>query len=156
MEELFRLLLAGRGAEVGALIARWMSDFAAHRVPLRLFAKTETLQDSLGAYRAEREAGTRPVAAAYELALSTARPYQPGDQISYYVAGRGRGVAVNECARPSLSWNPAAPDENTDYYQTKVQDLWSRFRVFVEREGLHPYVDEPEVDPDAPVQLMLF
>jgi DNA polymerase elongation subunit (family B) len=156
MEELFRLLLAGRGAEVGALIARWMSDFATHRVPLRLFAKTETLQDSLGAYRAEREAGTRPVAAAYELALSTARPYQPGDQISYYVAGRGRGVAVNECARPSLSWNPAAPDENTDYYQTKVQDLWSRFRVFVEREGLHPYVDEPEVDPDAPVQLMLF
>jgi hypothetical protein len=65
-------------------------------------------------------------------------------------------VAVNECARLAQSWNPAAPDENTEYYQAKLQDLWNRFRPFVEREGLRPYVDEPDVDPDAPVQLMLF
>ena len=156
MEELFRLLLAGRGREVPELVSRWTADFAAHRVPLRLFAKTETLQDSLETYRAQREAGTRAAAAAYELALSTARPYQPGDQISYYVVGRSRAVAVNESARLALSWDPVAPDENTEYYQAKVQDLWSRFRAFVERDGLRPYVEEPEVDPDAPVQLMLF
>jgi DNA polymerase elongation subunit (family B) len=156
MEELFRLLLAGRGGEVPELIARWTADFAAHRVPVRLFAKTETLQDALDTYRAQRETGTRTPAAAYELALSTARPYQSGDQISYYVAGRGRTVAVNECARLAQSWNPAAPDENTEYYQAKLQDLWQRFRRFIERDGLWAYVEEPDVDPDAPVQLMLF
>ena len=156
MEELFRLLLAGRGGDVPALVSRWMADFSAHRVPVRLFAKTETLQESLETYRAQRDAGTRAAAASYELALSTERPYQPGDQISYYVTGRSRSVPVNECARPALSWDPAAPDENTEYYQTKLQELWTRFRRFVEHEGLRPYVDEPDVDPDAPVQLMLF
>src|SRR5205814_223953 len=99
MEEVFRLLLGGRGREVPDLVSRWKADFAMHRVPLRLFAKTETLQDALETYRAQREAGTRAAAAAYELALAAERPYQPGDQISYYVAGRSRTVAVNETAR---------------------------------------------------------
>src|SRR2546430_17698342 len=47
MEELFALLLSGRREEIAPLVSRWKADFAAHRVPARLFMKTETLQDSV-------------------------------------------------------------------------------------------------------------
>ena len=92
MEEMFRLLLTGRRAEIPALVRRWEEDFTARRVPVRQFMKTETLQESPGAYRDKVAAGTRNAGAAYELALRAERPYQAGDQVSYYVTG-------DECAR---------------------------------------------------------
>jgi DNA polymerase, archaea type len=156
LEEFLRLLLEGRRDDIPGVIDRWMDDFAAHRVPVRFFAKTETLQDSLDAYRADRAAGSRNPAAGYELAIGANRPYQPGDQVSYYVIGRGRNVAVNENAKLATLWTSDAPDENTEYYQGKVQELWARFRRYAEFEGLRPYVDEPESDPADPRQLTLF
>jgi DNA polymerase elongation subunit (family B) len=155
MRELFELLLTGRRDAVPALIARWTADFAAHRVPLRLFMKTDTLHEPLEVYRAERLAGTRPPTAPYEVALRAGRPYRPGDQVSYYVTGRGADVAVAEYSSLALAWDPAAPDENTEYYQAKVEDLWRRFRPFVELEGLRPYIDSPD-DREDERQLSLF
>jgi hypothetical protein len=156
MEELFTLLLTGPRDEIPALIDRWTADFAAHRVPVRMFMKTETLRDSLEAYRDERARGLRNPSAGYELALGAARPYQPGDPVSHYVTGRGKNVAVSDCAKLAVAWDPAAPDENTEYYQAKVEELWARFRPFVELDGLRPYVDEPEPEPGPPRQLSLF
>jgi hypothetical protein len=78
---------------------------------------------------------------------------QPGDQVSYYVAGRGAAVAVNERAKLLSAWNPARPDENVEYYQAKVLEIWERFRPFTEWDGLRPYSDDPE--PNDP-QLSLF
>jgi DNA polymerase elongation subunit (family B) len=153
IEQIVTLLLAGRGVEVKAVIDRWIDDFAAHRVPLRAFARTETLQETLDAYRERRDAGTRPVAAAYELALGSGRSWEPGDQISYYVVGRTARVAVTEYAKLAADWNPEAPDENVEYYQTKVREIWERLRSFAEYEGLRPYVEEPPV---AEQQLSLF
>src|SRR5215831_18231726 len=46
MEEMFRLLLTERRKEIPELVARWEDDFRAHRVPVRDFMKTETLQES--------------------------------------------------------------------------------------------------------------
>src|SRR6202011_2392024 len=40
MEEMFRLLLTGRRAEIPDLVRRWEADFIAHRVPLKQFMKT--------------------------------------------------------------------------------------------------------------------
>jgi DNA polymerase elongation subunit (family B) len=156
MEELFVRLLGGRREEIPGLVARWIDDFAAHRVPVRLFMKTETLHDSLDQYRAERATGRRNPSAAYELALAASRPYQPGDQVSHYVTGRGRQVAVNESAKLATAWDPARPDENVDYYQAKVEELWARFRPFVELDGLRPYVEETNAHPAEPSQLTLF
>ena len=48
LEEMFRLLLSGRREEIPALVARWREDFEAHRVPVKQFMKTETLQESSG------------------------------------------------------------------------------------------------------------
>jgi len=152
IDELVRLLLAGRRADAKAVVDRWLGDFAAHRVDVRVFARTETLQESLEVYRERLAAGLRPAAAAYELAVASGRPVQPGDQISYYVAGRTARVAVNETAKLASSWDPARPDENVEYYQSKVLETWERFRRFTEQDGLVPYMDEA---PESP-QLSLF
>jgi DNA polymerase elongation subunit (family B) len=152
IDELVRLLLAGRGADAKAVVERWLDDFAAHRVDVRAFARTETLQESLEVYRERVAAGLRPVSAAYELAAASGRALQPGDQISYYVAGRSARVAVNEVARLAGTWDPARPDENVEYYQAKVLETWQRFRRFAEQDGLAPYVED---EPESP-QLSLF
>ena len=155
MEEMFRLLLTGRRAEIPALVARWEADFLAHRVPLRQFMKTETLQDSLAAYREKLQAGARSVDAAYELALGSARSYQPGDQISYYVTGEGKRVKVNEAAKLAGEWSAAAPDENTGYYVAKLQELYEKFRPLIDQDGLAPVVEDAPA-PTPPQQLSLY
>jgi len=78
---------------------------------------------------------------------------QPGDQISYYVAGRGAHVTVNAHAKLLSAWNASRPDENVEYYQAKVLEIWERFRRFTEIEGLVPYRDESTEDE---AQLTLF
>ncbi len=153
MEEMFRLLLTGRRAEIPALVQRYLDDFAAHRMPVKQFMKTETLQDSLETYREKVREGKRNPAAPYELALGSERPYQPGDQVSYYVTGQGLKVKVNEAAKLTTQWDSAAPDENVEYYQAKVRELWERFRPLIEPEGLIPIQEEAE-EP-APTQLTL-
>jgi len=144
MEEMFRLLLEGRRAEIPGLVQRYLDDFAAHRVPVKLFMKTETLQDSLETYREKVKAKKRNPSAPYELALGSERPYQPGDQVSYYVTGRGLKVKVNEAAKLASQWDPAAPDENVEYYQAKVLELWEKFRPLVEQDDLVPVQEEAE------------
>ncbi len=144
IEEVVRALLDGRREEVARIINRRLDDFAAHRIDVRAFARTETLHESLDAYRQKITAGARPVSAAYELAAAAGRVLEPGDQISYYVTGRGAGVPVNERAKLASQWDPARPDENIEYYQAKVREIGERFRPFVEFDGLRPYVDEPE------------
>ncbi len=144
IEEVVRALLDGRREEVARIINRRLDDFAAHRIDVRAFARTETLHESLDAYRQKISAGARPVSAAYELAAAAGRVLEPGDQISYYVTGRGAGVPVNERAKLASQWDPARPDENIEYYQAKVREIGERFRPFVEFDGLRPYVEEPE------------
>jgi DNA polymerase elongation subunit (family B) len=155
IEEIVRLLLAGRAPEVRGAVERWRDDFGAHRVPVHLFARTETLQDPLDMYRDRVRDGLRNASAAYAVALASGRPFLPGDQISYYVAGRGANPSVAASARLASTWNPERPDENTEYYQSKVLEVWARFRPFTEFEGLRPF-SETEGLPGESAQLELF
>jgi len=154
MEEMFRLLLTGCRDEIPALVRRWEEEFLAHRVPLKQFMKTETLQESLTAYRDKLKAGSRNVGAAYELAQGSGRSYQPGDQISYYVTGDSKRVKVNEAAKLATEWSAEAPDENTAYYVAKVWELYEKFRPLIEQDGLAPVTDD-EPAAEAPVQTSL-
>jgi DNA polymerase, archaea type len=153
IEEVVRLLLEGKRSEVRAVIDRWLGAFARHEVPLRQFARTETLQETVDVYRERVRSGQRPPAAAYELVLAAGRVCQPGDQVSYYVAGRSRNVVVNEQARLATEWDADRPDENVEYYQAKVLEIWERFRRFTDMEGLVPYREETDEDE---AQLSLF
>jgi DNA polymerase elongation subunit (family B) len=153
IEEVVRLLLEGKRAEVRPVVDRWLTAFAAHQVPLRHFTRTETLQETVDVYRERVAAGQRAASAAYELMIASGRACQPGDQVSYYVAGRSRHVVVNEQARLASDWDPVRPDENVEYYQGKVLEIWERFRRFTEVEGLVPYREDREEDE---AQLSLF
>ena len=151
MEEMFRLLLEGRREEIPGLLQRYLDDFTRHRIPVREFMKTETLQDSLETYREKVRTKKRNVSAAYELALKAERPYQPGDQVSYYITGQGLRVKVNEAAKLASQWDPAAPDENVEHYQAKLRELWEKFRPLVEQDGLVP-VEEEADEPRLPLE----
>ncbi len=152
IEELVGLLVNGRRTDAKTVVDRWLADFAAHRVDVRTFARTETLQEPLEVYRERVTAGVRAPSAAYELAAASGRPVQPGDQISYYVIGRTARVAVNEAAKLASSWDRERPDENVEFYQSKVLEIWQRFRRFTEIDGLVPYVE----DETESAQLSLF
>src|SRR2546422_4618428 len=149
MEEMFHLLLTGHADEIPALNQRWQTDFQAHRVPVRHFMKTETLQESPAGYQDKVREGKRNPSAAYELALRSRRPYQPGDQVSYYVTGADKRVKVNESAKLAVAWDQAAPDENTEYYLDKLDDLYEKFRPLIEQDGLRP-AGEAETSPESP------
>ena len=137
-------VLRGQKDELPALLKRYLDDFTHHRIDVKRFMKTETLQDSLGLYRSKRRglAGKkRNPSAAYELALASERPYQPGDQVSYYVSGRGREVKVNLQAKLASEWNPLNPDENAEYYQGKLLELYEKFRpLLFAAEGRPPQI----------------
>jgi len=148
MEEMFRLLLTGNRQEVSALARRWEERFLRRGVTVKQFMRTETLQESLTAYEEKLREGKRNPSAPYELALRSSRPYQPGDQVSYYVAGEGVRVKVNEAAKLAAAWDPAAPDENTAYYLAKLRDLHEKFLPLIEHDGLLPAEEETESEPE--------
>ncbi len=136
MEEMFGLLMRDRHGEVPALLAAYQSRLERHELGIEELMKTETLQESLEAYRQKIGGKRRNAAAAYELALKAGRPYSAGDRISYYVAGKGLKVKVNAAARIVTDYNAARPDENVEYYKAKLAELFEKFRPFVERPGL--------------------
>jgi DNA polymerase elongation subunit (family B) len=137
MEEMFRHLLQGEPQKIRDLTQRYAEAFEQHRFDIRKFMKTETLQDSLDTYREKIRGGKRNPAAAYELALRSARPYQPGDQISYYVAGASgasKKVKVHEAAKLASEWDPKNPDENVEYYKAKLVELSEKFKPFIQAQ----------------------
>ena len=135
MEEMFRLALTGEREKVPALLERYRAAFGNHEFDIEMFMKTETLQESLEGYREKVRQKKRNPAAAYALALRAERPYQPGDQISYYVTGRGRKVKVHEHGKLAAEWDPAHPDENVEYYIGKLEELYAKFLPFLEGGG---------------------
>ncbi len=138
MEDFFHRLLSDRRDEIPALYDDYRRRIESHEFSITDLMKTETIQDSLEVYRQKIAAKRRNPAAAYELALKSQRPFQSGDQISYYVTGRGARVKVNVAAKMASEYDPANPDENVEYYQAKLADLYEKFRPFADRPGLFP------------------
>jgi DNA polymerase elongation subunit (family B) len=138
MEELFRLLMEERRDEVEGLYREYRGRIERHEMEITELMKTETLQDSLESYRQKVGGKRRNLSAAYELAVRSERPYLAGDQVSYYVAGRGKRVRVADAARLASEYDPANPDENVEYYLAKLDELYEKFRPFVDRPGLFP------------------
>ncbi|MBI2988674.1 MAG: DNA polymerase II, partial [Deltaproteobacteria bacterium] len=119
LEEMLLLLLKGEREKIAALYQRYLSDLDQHRMDISLLMKTETLQDSLESYQMKVNARKRNPAAPYEIALRSQRPYQPGDQISYYVTGKGAKVKINENCKLAAHWDAKSPDENVEHYKAK-------------------------------------
>jgi len=134
LEEMISRLLAGQKEEIPRLFKQYMEQMAEHRWDVKMFMKTEMLQDSLEKYREKIRTSARNRSAAYELALRSERRYQPGDQISYYVTGDSEKVQAYDNCKLAREWDPKNPDENIPYYQKKLRDLHKKFSVFYEEE----------------------
>jgi len=130
MREAIRCLLEGRGSDVGVLKQQYAAAIRDHVWPIEKLAKTEHLQDAPAAYAAKQARGTGSRNAVYELALKSGRDYRSGDQISYYVTGTRKAVAVHENARLTSEWNPSSRDENIAYYLGKLDSLYAKFGEF--------------------------
>jgi DNA polymerase elongation subunit (family B) len=135
MEEMFGLLLRGQADQVDALLAKYMEEFDQHRFDVKMFMKTESLQDSITTYRDKVRDKKRHPSALYELAIQARHAYQPGDQISYYVAGTGKRVKVHEAAKLASQWDRHHPDENVEYYKAKLLELYKKFKPFIRGMG---------------------
>jgi DNA polymerase I len=135
LEEMLLLLLKGEKDKIPQLYQRYLDDIEKHRRDISWLMKTETLQDSLDNYQAKVKAKKRNAAAPYELALKADRPYQPGDQISYYVTGTKAKVKISENCKLASEWNPKDLDENVEHYKAKLKELYEKFRPFIDGDG---------------------
>jgi DNA polymerase, archaea type len=144
LEEMLTLLLNGEREKILDLYQRYLDDLENHRKDITWLAKTETLQDSLESYQTKVKTKKRNAAAPYELALKSQRRYQPGDQVSYYVTGAKAKIKISENCKLATQWNPQDPDENVEHYKGKLNELYAKFRPWIESEN--PPRQESELD----------
>jgi DNA polymerase elongation subunit (family B) len=110
-------------------VSLW-TDIGEHRLAVGDFARTESLHESAAAYLAAVEAGERNRTASYEVALGSGLTWKPGDRVAYYITGKEAGVREFEHCRLAEEWDPSDPDENTAFYQRRLQELAKKFEVF--------------------------
>ncbi len=134
LEEMISRLLADQKEEIPLLFQEYLGQMALHQWDIKMFMKTEMLQESLEKYREKIRNNARNRSAAYELALRSEKRYQPGDQISYYVTGDSEKVQAYDNCRLAREWDSRHPDENVRYYQKKLRDLYNKFSEFFEDE----------------------
>ncbi len=131
LSAMIRLLLEGKGEQVQPFSEDLCRRLEQHRMAIGLLAKTETLSESPETYQAKIKAKQRNRAAAYELALSSGRDFRAGDQISYYITGKGKKVRAFENCKFAAAHDPAHPDQNIAYYQAKLLELRKKFEDFL-------------------------
>ncbi|MDP6526070.1 MAG: DNA polymerase domain-containing protein [Kiritimatiellia bacterium] len=129
LKELLRLKLESREDEAYDRKLSYEKAMRDGDWPISRFAKTERLQDSPATYQAKIRDSKRARSAAYELALNSERDYRAGDQVTYYVTGAKKSVAVYEHARLVTDWDPDNRDENIPYYLAKLDALCKKFGV---------------------------
>ncbi len=135
LEQMISRLLLNKKKEIPHLFQQYLEQIALHEWDVRMFMKTEMLQESLERYKEKIRNNARNRSAAYELALRSEKRYQPGDQISYYVTGDSEKVQAYDHCKLAREWDPNHPDENISYYQKKLRDLHKKFSVFFEDDS---------------------
>jgi len=127
LRQMIILKLEGKEHELPQLKTRFDKAIQNRTLPIEDLAKSETLSDSLAVYTRKRDQEGGAKRAPYELALQAEKSYRAGDQVSYYVTGTRKNVAVHENARLVVDWDPSQRDENVAYYQAKLDALYEKF-----------------------------
>ncbi len=132
LHEMITLLLNKESVKVNDLFDDYCTKIKNHQLPLSQFVKSETLSQSVKAYRDKLIAKKGRRAASYELASKAEQEFRQGDQIKFYVTGTKKRVSVVE---NSKLFDPKSTerDENVLYYQTKLEELFKKFSDFIEQ-----------------------
>ncbi|HLC16405.1 MAG TPA: DNA polymerase domain-containing protein [Thermodesulfovibrionia bacterium] len=128
LARMLQYLLEGRAHEIAGLYHQYMDDLENHRIDISWLAKKETLTESPENYAQKVRAKKRNQAAPYELALASGRTYRAGDQVAYYVTGRGKKVRVFDNCKLLSGYDSNHPDANAACYQEKLIDLIKKFQ----------------------------
>ncbi|NSW87644.1 MAG: DNA polymerase II [Syntrophobacteraceae bacterium] len=131
LSSMLRLLLEGKGHDIQRLYHEYVQKLENHNMDIAQLAKTETLSESEETYRQKVKSRKRNRSAIHELAIASGREYRAGDQISYYVTGKGKSVRVYDNCRFASGYDPKNPDENVEYYKAKLLDLLKKFEEFL-------------------------
>lgn len=135
MGEVIRLLLSGETGRVGEVFEEYRRRLREYRFPISWLAKTETLGESPATYRQKVAQGKRNRSAAYELAGRSGHDYRAGDQVSYYVTGRGKRVVSYENCKLVTGYDPSAPDVNLEFYLDRLAQTREKFSSFLDGEN---------------------
>ena len=127
-------LLTGKAGMVEPLFDRYVARLRSRELNVAWVARSETLNESPAGYSEKLRAGARNHSAAFEIALTSGRPYRAGDRVSYYVSGFGKDAIAYEQCRPVAAFDPAHPDINVRYYIEKLRHLRKRFETFLPKE----------------------
>jgi len=127
LEEMIRLIMQDKPEQIPVLRETFETKIRNREWPIEMLMKTDTLQDSLEKYRQKIAGAARNRGAAYELALTSARSYKPGDRVSYYVKATPKKVPAYEAAKLAGDFDPENRDENIDYYVAKLDELVKKF-----------------------------
>jgi DNA polymerase, archaea type len=151
VREAVRLLLAEDVAALHALYNRTREAILRRDWPHGVddFSRTETLKDTVEAYRRDVEAGKRARAASYELAIAQAEttgvPVRVGDRVTYYVTGTAPGVTTYDNARLAAQWRADAPDENTAFYLKRLDEFARKFDAFFSETDFRQVFSPPDL-----------
>lgn len=135
MEEVIRCLLEKQPEKINSIHEEYCRKISNHSIPLRELAKSETLSDSLEAYKRKLANGTGRRSAAYELAIASGKDYRQGDQISFYITGTKKKVSVVENSKLLSEAKEDVRDENTACYLEKLEELRKKFAPFLIAEN---------------------
>ncbi|OGT98188.1 MAG: DNA polymerase II [Geobacteraceae bacterium GWC2_48_7] len=134
MRETIELFLNSGGCGVDDLYNRYVKKLVSRNFEITWIARTETLNESVAAYKVKLESGKRNRGAAFEIALAAGTAFRAGDQVSYYICGSGKEAVAYEQCRPVTAFDPLRPDINTAYYIDRLRQLKNRFEQFLPRE----------------------
>jgi len=123
LREWLTLTLHGRTEEITEMVIRRRAEVAERRLPIEKLAKREKLNDSPATYQRKREAGGKSRQPVYEVVLTSGKPFQAGDAVSYYVTGTKKKVPIYANAKLASEFDPAARDENVLFYLGKLDAL---------------------------------
>ncbi|HWP34643.1 MAG TPA: DNA polymerase domain-containing protein [Thermodesulfobacteriota bacterium] len=126
LEEAVRRLLEGDREGAARLYREWRQRIAARRWTVADFARTEYLKVSRAEYERQVTRSARHRAAVYELARRRLGDFRRGEALTYYITGRGARVTGFDHAKLASEWDPAAPDENVEYYLRKLDEVAAR------------------------------
>lgn len=135
MREVVGHLLRGENGQVQVVYDDYCRRLKEYSFSVSWLAKTETLGESPATYRQKIAQGRRNRSAAYELAARSDHEFRAGDQLSYYVTGRGKRVVSYENCKLASRFDPARPDVNLDFYLDRLAQVKKKFAPFLEGEN---------------------
>ncbi len=120
-------------------------DILNHNLKIHDIMKTETIKEPMQTYLREVEEGSRNRSAVYELAKDSMENVKVGDKINYYITGNDANVIIYQHCKTVESFDPNFPDENTQYYLKKIEELANKFEVFFKPEDFQKIFSADEL-----------